>query len=219
MREGREQSGSSRWSNFSPISPIPGKIIPFRFHYHRRVAGRFNPFGEVGCRLFPYRPVCRAGTGATGTRGRIRWETGTVTGWRCKVLHDGRIFGKRSGPRTGNRTEYRAPVSVCRSRVLRKGMGGTRKPVNPADRGRDLPAGERECRHRRPRARTPAHLCREPLRMGRRSPRNARGRARSVCHGMNRLPRTPPVANALPPGPIPQPVRFPAPGVRLRRVA
>ena len=54
--------GSARWSNYWPISPILGKIIPLCIDYHRRIVGRFTPFEQVVCRLFPYRPRCRDGT-------------------------------------------------------------------------------------------------------------------------------------------------------------
>lgn len=181
--------------------------------------GRFTPFGQVSRHFILYRPGRCAGTGAMDTGGRIWWETGTVTRWHCTALHDERIFGNPSRPGAGNRTECRAPVPVCQSHTLRKGMGRTRQPVNPAVRSRDLPAVERRCGHRRPQARTPVRPCRERLRIGRRLPRNARGRARSVCHSMNRPPRTPPAAKALPPGPFPQPVRLPEPGIRLGTVA
>jgi len=55
--------GSTRWSNYWPISPILGKIIPLWIDYHRRTVDRFIPFEQVVCRLFPYRPGCRFGTG------------------------------------------------------------------------------------------------------------------------------------------------------------
>ena len=55
--------GSTRWSNYWPISPILGKIIPFPIHYHRPTVDRFIPFEQVVCRLFLCRPGCCVGTG------------------------------------------------------------------------------------------------------------------------------------------------------------